>query len=60
MNAIEGTVVSVNPADGLCEVEVKTPLGSVYTVVLESPGEAEFVRQNKRFRGCQLFRFMIV
>lgn len=50
MNTIKGTVVSVNSANGLCEVEVKTPLGSVYAVVLKSPEEAEFVKQNKRVK----------
>jgi molybdate transport system regulatory protein len=50
MNTIKGTVVSVNSANGLCEVEVTTPLGSVYAVVLESPEEAEFVKQNKRVK----------
>ena len=48
MNTIKGTVISVNSANGLCEVEVKTPLGSVYAVVLESPEEAEFVKQTNR------------
>lgn len=50
MNTIKGTVVSVNSANGLCEVEVKTPLGSVYAVVLKSPEEAEFVKENKRVK----------
>ncbi len=50
MNTIKGTVVSVNSANGVSEVEVKTPLGSVYAVVLESPEEAEFVKQNKQVK----------
>lgn len=50
MNTIKGTVVSVNSANGLCEVEVKTPLGNVYAVVLKSPEEAEFVKENKRVK----------
>jgi len=50
MNTIKGTVVAVNSANGLCEVEVKTPLGNIYAVVLESPGEAEFVKQNKQVK----------
>jgi hypothetical protein len=48
MNTIKGTVISVNSANGLCEVEVKTPLGNIYAVVLESPGEAEFVKQKQK------------
>jgi molybdopterin-binding protein len=50
MNTIKGTVISVNSTNGVSEVEVKTPLGSVYAVVLESPGEAEFVKENKRVK----------
>jgi molybdopterin-binding protein len=50
MNTIKGTVVSVNSANGLCEVKVKTPLGNIYAVVLERPGEAEFVKENKRVK----------
>jgi molybdopterin-binding protein len=50
MNTIKGTVISVNSANGLCEVEVTTPLGNIYAVVLESPGEAEFVKENKRVK----------
>lgn len=50
MNTIKGTVVSVNSANGLCEVEIKTPLGNVYAVVLKSPEEAEFVKENKRVK----------
>ena len=50
MNTIKGTVVSVNSANGVSEVEVKTPLGSVYALVLESPGEAEFVKENKQVK----------
>lgn len=50
MNTIKGTVVSVNSANGLCEVEVKTPLANVYAVVLKSPEEAEFLKQNKQVK----------
>jgi molybdopterin-binding protein len=50
MNTIKGTVISVNFANGLCEVEVKTPLGNIYAVVLESPEEAEFVKENKQVK----------
>jgi molybdopterin-binding protein len=50
MNTIKGTVISVNSANGVSEVEVKTPLGSIYAVVLESPEEAEFVKQNKQVK----------
>lgn len=50
MNTIKGTVVSVNSANGLCEVEVKTPLGNVYAVVLKSLEEAEFVKENKQVK----------
>jgi molybdopterin-binding protein len=31
-------------------VEVKTPLGNIYAVVLESPEEAEFVKENKQVK----------
>jgi molybdopterin-binding protein len=50
MNTIKGTVISVNSANGVSEVEIKTPLGSIYAVVLESPGKAEFVRQSKQVK----------
>jgi molybdopterin-binding protein len=50
MNTIKGIVVAVNSTNGLCEVEVKTPLGNIYAVVLESPGEAEFVKENKQVK----------
>jgi molybdopterin-binding protein len=50
MNTVKGTVISVNSANSVSEVEVKTPLGSIYAVVLESPGEAEFVKENKRVK----------
>jgi len=36
MNTIQGTVVSINSTNGLCEVEVKTSLGSVYAVRMNS------------------------
>jgi len=36
MNTIKGTVVSVNSANGVCEVEVKPSLGSVYAVRMNS------------------------
>lgn len=50
MNTIKGTVISVNSANGVSEVEVKTPLGNIYAVVLERPGEAEFVKENKQVK----------
>jgi len=50
MNTIKGIVVAVNSTNGLCEVEVKTPLGNIYAVVLGSPGEAEFVKQNRKVK----------
>jgi len=50
MNIIEGTVQRVSSSDGVCEVEINTELGVLYSVVLESPGEAEFIKEGRRVR----------
>ena len=50
MNVIEGTVQRISSADGMCEVEINTELGVFYSVVLESPGEAEFIKEGRRVR----------
>ena len=50
MNVIEGTVQRISSADGMCEVEINTELGVFYSVVLKSPGEAEFIKEGRRVR----------
>ncbi|WP_340695354.1 molybdenum-pterin-binding protein [Hydrogenobacter thermophilus] len=46
MNLIRGKIKSIRSTNGVSEVEVQTSIGILYSVVLESPGDAEFVREN--------------
>ncbi|WP_448583724.1 TOBE domain-containing protein [Thermocrinis sp.] len=50
MNVIEGIVQRLNSANGMCEVEIETDFGVFYSIVLEHPGEADFVKEGKPVR----------
>jgi len=47
MNAINGRVKTVYPADGISEVEVETPILNLYSVILEEKG---FLEEGKEVR----------
>jgi len=47
MNAVEGRVRAVYPADGISEVEVETPILNLYSVILEGSG---FLEEGKEVR----------
>lgn len=48
MNAIHGTVKRISSLNGVSQVEVKTDLGDLYTVVLSAPHQAAFVEEGRR------------